>query len=331
MGQILTGASEVLRIVTDAAIAVDVVAHFIDKNGTTFTPDSTPTAITTATTTTIVAAPGASIQRNVLACSIRNKSTTTSVGVTVQFFDGTAYEITKEILAAGAELFYEDKVGWTVTANSPAVTHQIIAVAGGGTYNTPAGVRAIRVECVGGCGAGGSAATAATNSGAAGGGGGGAYAEAIIANPASSYAYVVGAGGTPGAAGANNGGAGGDTTFNVTTVVAKGGSGGLADTVTTIHVGGNGGAGGLASTSTGDLKRDGQPGGAGLALAAAQAVSGQGGGTVYGGGAASVKNATAGGTAGTAGGGSGACIISGGASQAGGAGAPGLIIVTEYR
>lgn len=322
-----------LRLVTDAAITVDVVASHIDKNSTTYTPDVTATAITTATTTTIVGTPAASTQRKITSLSIRNKHASTGVNVTVQFFNGsTAYEVVKIALAAGATLTYNNNDGWELVGTGLVITRQIFTAAGAGTYTLPTGVRSIRVECVGGGGAGGSCATAATNSGAAGGGGAGAYSESVINSPASSYPYVVGAGGIPGAAGANNGGAGVDTTFNATTIVAKAGQGGLADTVNTIHAGGLGGAGGLASAGTGDFKTDGQSGGVGLALAAAQAVSGCGGSSIYGGGGIERKNATsAGAIGGGGGGGSGGSIISGGASQAGGAGGAGIIIVTEYR
>jgi hypothetical protein len=330
---ILASTSDTIRIITDAAVTVDVFGAFIDKNGTTFTPANQATAIASASTTTVITQPGASTQRKITSLSIRNKHASLGVNVTVQFFNGsTAFEIVKRALAAGDTLTYNNNDGWELVGTGALVTRQTFMVAGAGTYTTPVGVRAIKVECIGGGGAGGSVATAATNSAAAGGGGAGAYSESMIANPASSYPYVVGAGGTPGAAGANNGGAGVDTTFNATTIVAKGGAGGLADTVAAIHVGGLGGAGGLASAGTGDFKGDGMSGGVGLALAAAQAVSGCGASSVYGGGGIERKNSTGAGTAGTVGGGgSGGSIISGGASQAGGAGGPGMIIVTEYR
>lgn len=331
--QLLTGTAHVFRVVTGSAVTVDVFASYIDKSGSTFTPGNQATAITTAATTNVVSAPAASTQRNLKSMSVRNKHASSSNVVTVQFYDGaTAYEIISETLAAGTELLYEDGQGWVVNITGANVSHQVFTTGGAGTYTTPAGVRAIKVECVGGGGAGGGCGTAATNSAGAGGGGAGAYAVALITSPAASYAYVVGAGGTPGAAGANNGGAGVNTTFNTTTVVAVGGSGGLADTVTTLHAGGLGGAGGLASGSTGDFKSNGAPGGNGVSFAAAQCLSGAGGPSVYGGGAVSAKNATGAGVAGTSGGGgSGATIVSGGANQAGGAGGAGLIIVTEYR
>jgi hypothetical protein len=194
-----------------------------------------------------------------------------------------------------------------------------------------AGCRMLFVECQAGGGAGGGVATAVTNSGAAGGGGGGAYSASWLAPTSASITCGVGAGGTAGAAGANPGNAGGDTTWDTNVIVAKGGAGGLADTVATIHAGGLGGAGGLAASGTGTMKGGGSAGVAGVALAAAQAVSGAGGASAFGGGGAARKTQAAG-IAGDpyGGGGSGGCILSGGASVAGGAGGIGFIRVWEW-
>ncbi len=199
------------------------------------------------------------------------------------------------------------------------------------------GARALYVECVGAGGGGGGCATAATNAAAAGGGGSGAYSAAWLIGAAvkASFTVAVGALGTGGTAGANNGTAGGDTTFDSPSVcTAKGGSGGIADTVAAgPRIGGLGGAGGLAASGVGDLKCSGNPGDEGMALAAAQAASGQGGPAAgpFGGAAQGRKTQGAGDAAtGFGGGGAGACILSGGASVAGGNGAPGLIRVWEW-
>lgn len=209
---------------------------------------------------------------------------------------------------------------------------KVTEIKSGTTYTYTTGARALFVEAIGGGGAGGGVATAA-NSGAGGGGGAGAYACSWITTlKAAPYTVAIGAAGTPGAAGANPGGNGGDTTFDTTAIVAKGGSGGIADTNAAIHVGGLGGAGGLASGSTGDLVLDGGQGSPGLALAAAQAVSGNGGQSFLGGGAKGrvTQGDGAAAVANTGGGGAGGCSVSGGASQAGGAGGTGLIRVWEF-
>lgn len=329
--------TSLLQLVTGSAVAIDVHASWVDRDdaGLTITPDCDNVEITTATTATIVGSPSALSKRALKQLVIRNVHASSSNAIIVNHSDGTTTAtLWAGTLAAGQDLVYEDGKGWYQNSGTTLISHQVF-VTGSGTYTTPGGVRAIKVECIGGGGAGGSCLSAATNSAGAGGGGSGGYSCAVVTSPAASYPYAVGAGGTPGAAGANPGGAGVDTTFGAAGAVclARGGAGGLADTVTTIHAGGLGGAGGLSSAATGDVKADGQPGEAGVALAAAQCLSGRGGSSVYGGGGVSRKNATTAGDTGKSygGGGSGGSIISGGASQQGGAGGAGLILVTEYR
>ncbi len=143
-----------------------------------------------------------------------------------------------------------------------------ITSTGVGSYVTPAGCRAIIVRAIGGGGAGGGASTAASYC-AGGGGNGGAYAEKRILAPVASYSVSVGAGGTQGTAGNNPGNVGGDTVFKDTsTVLAKGGLGGAADTGTLVgHIGGIGGDV-SPSANAGDHTCMGQPGGAGVVAAA---------------------------------------------------------------
>lgn len=87
---ILASTSDIIRVVTSAAADVDVHASWVDNASGTITPGRTNTApITTATTTTIVASPGASTQRNVKQLNITNTHATVSTLTTVQHFDGT--------------------------------------------------------------------------------------------------------------------------------------------------------------------------------------------------------------------------------------------------
>ena len=228
-----------------------------------------------------------------------------------------------------------DGVAWwrSPVAQGYSVIKVVEILQGTTSYSYTTGARALYVECIGGGGAGGGVATAATNAGAAGGGGAGAYSAALLTGlPANPITVQVGAGGSPGSAGANPGGAGTDTTFGATSLcTAKAGLGGLADTVAAgPRIGGLSAAGGAAASGVGDAKFDGMPGGIGLALAAAQAVSGFGGVGPFGGAGIAQTTQHAGTTGGNYGsGGSGGCILSGGASVAGGAGANGLIRVTE--
>lgn len=112
---ILSSTSDKLQVVTSAAVTVDVHASWMDYNGTTVTPSRTNSAITTATTTDVVASPGASTQRNVKSLHIRNKHASTSTGVTVKHTDGTTVvELYQTTLFAGEMLEYVEGQGFRV-------------------------------------------------------------------------------------------------------------------------------------------------------------------------------------------------------------------------
>ena len=109
----LADTNDRLRVVTSAAVTTDVVASFSDLSGTTVTPGKQLTAITTATTTTVVTEPGASTVRRVHTLFVRNKHASTPVDVTVLYQDNaTDYEIHKATLLAGEMLEYVEGLGW---------------------------------------------------------------------------------------------------------------------------------------------------------------------------------------------------------------------------
>lgn len=137
---LLAATTDKLQLVTSAATNVDVHASYVDAsnaNPPVVQGDSmgrTNTAITTATTTDIVPAPGASDIRNVRFLCIRNKSTTTSNDVTVVFDqNGTDYELIKVTLNAGESLEFKESLGFYVVAGIPAVlTNESTAQQGSG-------------------------------------------------------------------------------------------------------------------------------------------------------------------------------------------------------
>ncbi len=115
---ILSSTSDLLRVTTSAAIATDVHATYVDLNGSTVTPGRTNTAISTATTTTVVGSPALSTYRTVKTISIRNKNTTTSVDITLIHTDGTtAVELFKYVLPAGYSISYDESNGFSVKNN----------------------------------------------------------------------------------------------------------------------------------------------------------------------------------------------------------------------
>jgi hypothetical protein len=109
---LLTGASDVLRLITSGTSAIDVVAGFADYASGTVTPGRQVTAISSAATTTIVGSPGASTQRTLRFLSIRNRGGAANT-VTLQLFDGTtAFQIHNIVLAAGEALIHDEAAGF---------------------------------------------------------------------------------------------------------------------------------------------------------------------------------------------------------------------------
>jgi hypothetical protein len=109
-----------LQLVTTSVASVDVQASFIDLSGTTITPGNQNTAISSATTTDIVAAPGASTTRNVKTLHVRNKAATLSVNIIVVFdANGTDYELHEASLAPGESCEYVEGLGFFCIRATP--------------------------------------------------------------------------------------------------------------------------------------------------------------------------------------------------------------------
>lgn len=112
---LLASTSDLLRVVTNAAVTTDVHASWLDLDGSTVTPGRTNTPITTATTTTVVGSPGSAVFRTVKTLCVRNRHATTAQTVTVVHTDGTnAMELVSAILSAGDALHYDESNGFTV-------------------------------------------------------------------------------------------------------------------------------------------------------------------------------------------------------------------------
>jgi len=111
---IVLNSTDVIRVVTGSAVTVDVVAFFHDVVTDARTPLRQLTAITTAATTTVVAAPsGQTSKREVSGIVIRNTHASSSNLVTVQLYDGsTAYQLHSKTLVAGASVTYTPDNGW---------------------------------------------------------------------------------------------------------------------------------------------------------------------------------------------------------------------------
>lgn len=169
-----------------------------------------------------------------------------------------------------------------------------------GTWQAPAGVASVKVECWGGGGAGG---MGTGNPAEGGGGAGGAYARKNDYAVTSGSTYTVTVGAATGAHNTTTVVNGNDSWFdnNTTGVLAKGGAGGVAATVNSTN-----GAGGTGS-STGCIGDVTFAGGSGaLGDFANSLTGGAGGGGAGDAGAGGAASGNTGGTGGTSGGGAGA-------------------------
>jgi hypothetical protein len=110
----LAGTSDLLRVITSAAADIEAHVSYVENNAGTITPGRTNTAsITTATTTTILGSPGASIQRRAKHINLRNNHASTSCDVTVTHEDGTNTEtLVKASLLPGEVLVCDSKGEW---------------------------------------------------------------------------------------------------------------------------------------------------------------------------------------------------------------------------
>lgn len=99
---ILAATNESIELVTSSTSAVHVVASWVDITTSAFTADSSEAVISSATDTTIVAAPGSSTQRQVKRLTIRNAGAAANTVTVQKDVAGTEYEITPDVtLAAG--------------------------------------------------------------------------------------------------------------------------------------------------------------------------------------------------------------------------------------
>lgn len=129
---ILTNAgTDKLQLISSSTSALDVHASYIDASTASppvpDAPTKTNTAISTATTTDIVATPAASKIRNVKTLHIRNKGTASN-DVTVQYNqNGTLFELHKATLLPGDMLEYIEGVGFFKVSGVYALTNKSTA------------------------------------------------------------------------------------------------------------------------------------------------------------------------------------------------------------
>lgn len=116
---LLTSVNDTLEVITSSGADIDYTVSYVDITTSTFTPISVQGAITTATTTTIVAAPAASTQRQIKLITLRNIDATLSNSITIQKdVSATNYRQTGNItLYAGETFVYSDTQGYYILNN----------------------------------------------------------------------------------------------------------------------------------------------------------------------------------------------------------------------
>lgn len=340
---ILASTSDILRVVTGAAADVEVHASYMDNNAGTVTPGRANTAsIVTATTTTVVASPGAGIQRNVKHLNITNNHATVSCTVAVEHFDGTNSERLMGVnLLAGENLVLDEKGTWTHYDVNGAKYDNVMTgrylgttvITAGTTFTTKPETRTIFARVQGAGGGGGGCTSVAAAAAAGGGGSAGAYAEKTFTVAGNTtYAVAIGAAGAgvSGAAG-NNGGATSIGPIGGVTVSAPGGIGGPVATAATTLTARAGGASPAIATG-GDVNLGGEPGAYGVVLIVATPIvaSGAGGSSEFGAGGVGIVAVGNGVNAVGAGAGGGGSATGASAVRTGGNGGAGQIVIDEY-
>lgn len=201
-----------------------------------------------------------------------------------------------------------------------------------GTYTPTAGTTFIRVEGIGGGGAGGGAqATDGTSVACGSGGASGSWGMAYGPVPGAPVTVTIGSGGA-GVSGGFAGGNGGTTSLGTLAIFPGGGGGQPAATSTTgFGQASQSTPGAVPSGSMGPnlFASSGQPGSLGW-LNSGTIASGQGALSPYGGGGTNTAAGNGNAAAGYGAGGSGGASAPSNPARTGGAGRAGLIIIYEY-
>src|SRR5215471_4228600 len=114
------GPSDKIQLISGSAVALDCHISAMDYDGTTATSYRKNTAISTAATTDLSAAPASGVTRNIKTVNVRNKDASQYCTVTIQHTDGsTVVQLYQISLPPGQTLVYVEGIGWSV---SPGVS-----------------------------------------------------------------------------------------------------------------------------------------------------------------------------------------------------------------
>jgi hypothetical protein len=110
----LTSTNKSLKLTTGSAGSVDYVVSYNDVTSSSFTPGDSQGNITTATSTEIVAAPGAGINRGIKSINIFNNSVSANTISVKKDVGGTGYNLFNCTLSQGDSLIWNDGADWNI-------------------------------------------------------------------------------------------------------------------------------------------------------------------------------------------------------------------------
>lgn len=134
---LLTSTSDLVTVTTSAAGTIVVHTSYVDNNAGVITPGRTNTpTISTATTTTVVASPAASTQRNVRKINVNNTHASVANLITINHTDGTnVIALWDGTLAAGESVEMTENGNFFYYDNTGAVKTSALTV-GNGSFAT---------------------------------------------------------------------------------------------------------------------------------------------------------------------------------------------------
>lgn len=116
-GIVLDATTDSLEVVTNSAAAIDYDCNWTDNTTSAFTPGDSTGQISSATTTTVVAAPASSTQRNIQNCTFRNAGTVNNT-LTIQKDANTSNRTKYSATLAAGESIMLDQSGTFSVVNA---------------------------------------------------------------------------------------------------------------------------------------------------------------------------------------------------------------------
>jgi hypothetical protein len=148
---LLDSTTKSLELVTSAAVSTDYLVTYADNTTSAFTPAATDGNISTATTTTVLAAPASSTQRTIKYINVHNNSTTTNQSVYFQYdISGTNRVISPTYtLLPGQSVRYTQEEGFKVYAAGGADLSSNLGLRGPGYSHCRSGSFGLTLDATG--------------------------------------------------------------------------------------------------------------------------------------------------------------------------------------